>query len=130
MTAIEERVTRGAEFLDTNYPGWERVIDVGALDLEDTTQCVLGQIGRHIGVSMGCHVNDDGVVGDDHDAMSGFTLMALQHGHFGDETFGAYGFDLAVSDYGRSVFANLDDAWISLIKERFASGTLSDEAAA
>jgi hypothetical protein len=44
MTAIAERVARGAELLDGKLPGWDDRVDLAALDLESCTMCVLGQL--------------------------------------------------------------------------------------
>lgn len=40
------RAKRGAALLDEEYPGWEAMIDLAALDLNGECQCVLGQIAR------------------------------------------------------------------------------------
>jgi hypothetical protein len=37
-------VDRGAEFLDQHYPGWFDLIDTDTLQIDDSCQCVLGQI--------------------------------------------------------------------------------------
>lgn len=42
-TIEEGRVTRGAAWLDENYPGWVDRIDLGALDMANECWCVVGQ---------------------------------------------------------------------------------------
>jgi hypothetical protein len=46
LTRLEAdtRVQRGAQWLDTNMPGWERVLKLPELDLADGCACVLGQL--------------------------------------------------------------------------------------
>lgn len=48
MTAtIEERVARGVEYMDTYAPeGWRDMIDLNALSIISTDQCVWGQVFR------------------------------------------------------------------------------------
>lgn len=38
-----KEVAAGAEWLDANFPGWEREIDLGTLELQSCTNCILGQ---------------------------------------------------------------------------------------
>ena len=40
----EQRVTRGAAYLDHVHPGWHNHIDVGRLKLHDGCGCILGQL--------------------------------------------------------------------------------------
>ena len=44
MDAVEERVRRGIELLDTKAPGWREKIDLKTLDVEGSCACVLGQV--------------------------------------------------------------------------------------
>ena len=44
MTAIAERVAKGAAFLDEREPGWDTRIDLGILSLDSSCRCVLGQL--------------------------------------------------------------------------------------
>lgn len=115
---VEERVAAGAEWLDANEPGWERRVDLASLELHNACRCVLGQV-----------FND--------------RAEAVQQGDNPQcvETGWDYALDIvrmpSTAPLGFSIFsggqgaaeqwAALDEAWISLIKERFASGLLSDE---
>src|SRR5687768_423496 len=38
-----KKVAAGAAWLDENFPGWEREIDLGTLDLRSCDACVCGQ---------------------------------------------------------------------------------------
>lgn len=91
-------VARGAAWLDENFPGWERRVDLSILDISDPALCICGQV----------------VPQEMIDASKQFT------------GFGA----VTASDSGSSVFgfagASHDDYWVSLIKERFDTGALSD----
>lgn len=56
---IEERVTRGAEFLDQHAPAWRKRVDPQHLEMSSSRCCVLGQTfglfshGRiHLGVDL------------------------------------------------------------------------------
>jgi hypothetical protein len=44
MTTIDDRVSAGAKWLDSNRPGWWQRIDLETLDLGDSCRCVLGQL--------------------------------------------------------------------------------------
>jgi hypothetical protein len=42
--SVQERVARGARWLDGVSPGWRDAIAVSALDIASNTHCVLGQV--------------------------------------------------------------------------------------
>lgn len=44
MSTIEERVARGAAWLDDNVLGWQNRIDLDRLDMGNRYHCVLGQL--------------------------------------------------------------------------------------
>jgi hypothetical protein len=106
---VNKVVAAGAAALDDRRPGWEREIDLGTLELDDSCRCVLGQLYGHF--TSGCL------------AMTGTSWMndwALMHG-----------FDITAAMFkeeGQSLYVALDEAWISLIKTRFDNGALSDAA--
>lgn len=39
-----DRVKRGVEFLNENYPGWEDDIDLDKLSMRSCKHCILGQL--------------------------------------------------------------------------------------
>jgi hypothetical protein len=41
---VEERVANGARWLDENFPGWEKRINIKTLDLENGQSCICGQV--------------------------------------------------------------------------------------
>lgn len=101
-------VAAGAAWLDENFPGWERKIDLGTFKLSSCQECVLGQALREQarterkytgGFDYGYSMRDDKSVdpGD----------WVIQHG-----------FAASIKD---------ERLWRELIKERFSSGLLSDE---
>lgn len=47
MPDFTKEVNKGAAFLDEKDPGWWRIIDTSVLDLDDETNCVLGQTWNH-----------------------------------------------------------------------------------
>lgn len=44
--SIETRVARGARFLDQTLPGWASMIDTSTINLQSSSQCILGQLNR------------------------------------------------------------------------------------
>ena len=44
LATFTERVQSGARLLDEKMPGWHDLIDIDRLDLENTENCVLGQV--------------------------------------------------------------------------------------
>ena len=44
MSAITERVERGAALLDEKQPGWLDIIDLDLLDISSRCGCVIGQL--------------------------------------------------------------------------------------
>jgi hypothetical protein len=98
-------VAAGAAWLDQVAPGWERKVDLSVLDLTDPFQCICGQV-----VPLAPYVE------------------GLWHtGGYGDvsEWIHAQGSHLHIFHLGFVLPAD-QDAWVSLIKERFDSGLLSD----
>ena len=43
-TTLSQRVERGIAHLDQHWPGWERHIDLGSLDIKSSCNCVIGQL--------------------------------------------------------------------------------------
>ena len=43
---LTTRVVRGAEYLDTRYPGWYAEIDLETLDLDSMSSCIIGQLSQ------------------------------------------------------------------------------------
>lgn len=41
---LPQDIQRGIDYLDEAHPGWERVVDVAALDMVGAETCVLGQL--------------------------------------------------------------------------------------
>ena len=100
MDESMERVLRGAAWLDETAPGWERKLDLSVLDISDAGQCVCGQVfmGQ---VFMPYSWAQEQLV--EQTGMVGYQATA-EHGFL-------YGWD--------------GDAWITLVKQRFDTGTLS-----
>lgn len=96
MATIEERVARGAAWLDANRDGWFDAIDLDILLLRSPCNCVLGQL--------------DGSY-DDSPALNEIDTVA--HG------FMAGG--LGWSGKAAREFADLDNEWRRVITERRAA---------
>lgn len=45
--SVQERVARGARWLDGVRPGWRDALELGRLDIRSATNCVLGQVFAH-----------------------------------------------------------------------------------
>ena len=104
---INERVAKGAAILDAKKPGWERQIDIASLQLADSCHCVLGQLYGHYfdGLDAIKLLHDPALIPGTSGAGAGFNTYPHE---------------------GMTVFADLDEAWISLVKERFDTGAFSD----
>ena len=90
---IEQRVARGAAFLDARHPGWAARIDLDWLDLSMCDRCVLGQL-----------------FGDFNEAPQHARLEAYR-----------LGFDRPPGMVGME-YTKLTAEWRRLIRERVASG--------
>jgi len=101
------RVNDGATFLDRTMPGWWRCIDVGKLDLSDSCRCVLGQL----------HAPDtiDGIYREPY--FVGCILLDI-----GNQTAQDMGFNIGDDTEDEPTYGDLDEAWISAVKQRFESG--------
>lgn len=106
-----KEVAAGAAWLDENFPGWEREIDLGTFQLDDCHECICGQSLRKFAEEQ--HIFS----GYDYALRGRTTRWAEGHGftilfHDGVDTQEAW--------YSTEVM------WRELIKERFSSGNLSD----
>lgn len=119
-----EKVTLGAEWLDKHFPGWEREINLGTLNLNDCTACICGQsLRKFVGDDTYANYLIGGIFsGYDFALAAEFSNVgefwarrdmaqrwAIDHGFYPDDK------------------NKVEEAWVALIKERFASGLLSDE---
>lgn len=93
----EARVAKGAAWLDEKQRGWERRINVAELMMSDCYECVLGQI-------------------------FGDFFVAVVSERLANPV--EYGFNLYACNPLQ--FQGLRDTWVTLIKERFDTGNLSD----
>ena len=92
---VQEKVKRGAEFLDEREPGWIKRIDLKKLDMLSPATCILGQL-------QGSYAK--GLVYYDL-----YQLLYL------------YGFDAAISALGE--FSDLTRMWRREIKQRLLTST-------
>lgn len=97
-----KEVAAGAAWLDKNFPGWERKIDLTKLDIGDGCNCVIGQT-------------------------LGFFRTPQNNLRDGDIWAEAHGF-LPTIDYSwtEEQAHALEAKWADLIKERFNTGNLSN----
>ena len=101
MSAIAERVARGAALLDEKMPGWAERIDLNVLNLASSCRCVLGQLHPNL------EAPDDAY------------LDGLSHLGVSTTDDSGYGFDTSDEDDG--VYERLTAAWRELIESRRAA---------
>ena len=140
---IEQRVTRGAAFLDQVAVGWEGRINLETLELRSAEHCICGQVfekegktlrdGNGYGFARSNLFTEGNAwvrecVSDPH-PQSGYgkaDMIAADLGFAVPEDLW-YSPSEGVSD-GRSVLDTYDalqTAWTALVKERFNTGALS-----
>lgn len=105
-------VAAGAEWLDENFPGWEREIDLGTLNITDCQECICGQSLRKVAAKAG--------------AWSGYDYAKVLNSSIGENGIKwarSHGFSLSID----GDWHELESLWRDLIKERFSTGNLSDE---
>ena len=97
MSATEmfaERAERGASLLDEKEPLWFNDVDLTIFQINNTEQCVLGQLyGYYEG---------------------GLQKLGLSEGSLEQE----YGFDISVSEFWNHTWQPLQDAWVNEITKR------------
>lgn len=103
-----KEVAAGAEWLDNNFPGWEREIDLGTLSLDNCQECICGQSLRKVAFGAG--------------AMDGYHYATYFSGRSKDWAI-AHGFYVNGTDEN---WRMVEGIWVELIKERFNTGNLSD----
>ena len=99
---VEERVARGAAWLDKEKPGWREDINLDALTMSSCSRCVLGQLYRDFlgGLSVLRDSQPPGTIN---------SVLATQ-----------YGFDRGCE--GESEWAMLKTAWTREISKRSSGG--------
>lgn len=104
---LAERVAVGAAWLDKMKPGWERLVDPAALQMQSPSWCICGLV---------------------------FAVEAKQRDscgyYYAENMFPSPvggGVELGFStDRGVPAWRILDELWLTLVKERFDTGELSD----
>ena len=114
---LDRCVERGAAWLDKVRPGWEREVDLALLEMSLGCRCILGHITGFTDRQM------DGLCL--HETGYGLVTSVIEAAGFdGDLWARRHGFDAPSG----VEFDALEEAWISLVKDRFDSGDLSDSA--
>lgn len=115
---IDERVERGAKWLDENAPGWFNLIDIQVLDIANVGCCVLGQVFIYDLVTNSFNID----FGRDYADLSnangfkyGMKVLWGQVGYSYGSSYGCaalHGFDsiIGVLDDGDDDFYNIVDA--------------------
>lgn len=84
-TDYAARVAKGVALLDEKRPGWERLLNLGALDIEDGNACVTAQLSgesdwltgmRQLNLNMSSYTAH-GFRADDEEAMEGDAYATL-----------------------------------------------------
>lgn len=97
-------VAAGAALLDERIPQWWQRIDVGQLDLADSCRCVLGQL---YPVMLPAELSYD----------RGRVALDLT-----PETAQQMGFNIGDDTEDEPSFADLDEAWLRVVKQRHEDG--------
>jgi hypothetical protein len=100
MSKIPENVLRGAAFLDSTLPGWDKKIDLDKLNLSDSCNCVLGQQSK---------------------AKILHTRYRRTAKRLGLDPFGREVQRLGFMTWGRQSFSGLTNGWKHLIEARRAA---------
>jgi hypothetical protein len=107
---VEQRVANGVWWLNANKPGWEALINLEALDIEEPCRCVIGQ-----------------VFGDYHESLFG------QPGRLAHQVAANHGFNSnppTSPEYdGANEYAALEAEWIRVVEARRAGTEARREAA-
>lgn len=113
MESAKIRAERGAALLDEWEPGWDALIDLSILDLDDGCRCILGQVyDREVGLLSGDLRPENGYE---------FGVEWLAD-YMGDDNAVAHGFasDGDTFSEAQADTWQLDEAWIAIIERRRA----------
>jgi hypothetical protein len=106
--SIEDRVARGAAFLDKNYPGWEQNINTETLALDDCKNCIIGQ------------------------AVGSFAITCSEHkienpSYLGFEVEGYHFLSMKSEEREMKEYQLLELAWVKLLKDRATSSLIEND---
>lgn len=130
MKALElECAERGAELLDNRWPGWWQEIDLSRLDLQDSCNCVLGQLGVDYNraarqmLDISHDVTDDAYVRDQISGYSLFTNVIFPDLEVPEHEMPYYGFDseYEVAGHWPTTYEGLTAAWTRIISIRLVA---------
>lgn len=111
---LEDRVARGADWLDTNYPDWWRTINLDLLDVGDCTVCVLGQLYGDFEEGARRFAQSHGLDVFDHDTYGTQTDVAVEFAWQG-------GFDVIREiELPQYEYPRMNLLWDQLIRDRRA----------
>lgn len=120
MTAARAHVALGVVWLDQHRLGWAEEINLDDLVLSHPCYCVLGQVGYEVAAAEGFTVyrenNTIEPTNDNFQSQDGFDYLVadwLNGDHVEAERLG---FDL--TPYEDYTFADLQEAWVEVIRER------------
>jgi len=109
---FEKEVRAGAQFLDEQRPGWELKLNVGELDLNSCSQCVIGQLyGEYT-------MNIEGLTDSD----QGRSELGFFVPYDMDTAWHAWYWAQEKFPDAKDGWAQLRLDWIELIKERLDAG--------
>ena len=112
-----KEVAAGAEWLDDNFPGWEREIDLGILNMNDCQKCVCGQSLRKY---VTLHLNTG------YDIALAAAVGMGENRYHNRSWWGDWAEDHGFNPRNSLDAAEAEELWRDLIKERFSTGNLSD----
>lgn len=124
MNELEmECAERGAELLDNRWPGWWQEVDLSRLDLSNSCQCVLGQLGvdyNRAGRQMlGADYTSNAYAEQQDTGYSLFTNVIFPHLGMSEDDVQNYGFDEFWEDDDEfTTYDGLTEAWTREVNDR------------
>jgi hypothetical protein len=122
---VEERVARGAAWLDAHFPGWEGRINLQTLALRSGEKCICGQLfadeARLSGCKSGFWYVEDHLFAQ----ATAWIRWSPADVKQGGNVWAYLGFDVTPEWGSERQYAQLQEAWVLLLKTRHDTGTLS-----
>jgi hypothetical protein len=125
---VEERVANGARWLDENFPGWEKRINIKTLDLENGQSCICGQVFKRKAANWSKKEHIDYRDGDGYvyaystlfsEANSWISTLVPKGSRPVERAQRvAYVLGFTTNGFGRPTWDKLQKAWVNLLTKR------------
>lgn len=126
---ICKQVQKGAAWLDQVRPNWWQEIDIAKLDLSDGCRCVLGQIAGNPQNDRGTWQTRDpdgkfSYAKEGYEVVTDFVMMVTGYADYQMRFRWASEHGFNAGDIIGMTYEELDEHWISAIKERVERGII------